>query len=54
MLGKNQRSPRPQMGTCSNSNTVQNSSTVTVARLRTSVGLKLAVRGDSGADGLAW
>ena len=37
-------------GTCSNSNTVQNSSTV--ARQRTSVGFKLAVRGDSGADGL--
>ena len=33
----------------------QNSSTVqyTVARQRTSVGFKLAVRGDSGADGLA-
>ena len=35
-------------GTCSNSNTVQ----YTVARQRTSVGFKLAVRGDSGAGGL--
>ena len=34
-------------GTCSNSR-VQ----YTVARQRTSVGFKLAVRGDSGADGL--
>ena len=39
MLGKNQRSSRPQMGTCSNSK-------------RTSVRFKLAVRGDSGAGGL--
>ena len=39
-------------GTCSNSNTVQNSSTVYSERQRTSVGFKLAVRGDSGADGL--
>ena len=42
-------------GTCSNSNTV-NMTTVhvqyTVARLRTGVGFKLAVRGDSGAGGL--
>ena len=30
----------------------QNSRTVLVARQRTSVGFKLAVRGDSGADGL--
>ena len=37
-------------GTCSNSNTEQLYSTV--ARQRTSVGFKLAVRGDSGADGL--
>ena len=44
-----------KLGTCSNSNTeaTQNSSTVcTVARQRTSVGFKLAVRGDSGAGGL--
>ena len=39
-------------GTCSNSN--QNSNTVysAVARQRTSVGFKLAVRGDSEAGGL--
>ena len=37
-------------GTCSNSNTEQQYSTV--ARQRTSVGFKLAVRGDSGAGGL--
>ena len=35
-------------GTCSNSNTEQ----YTVARQRTSVGFKLAVRGDSGVGGL--
>ena len=38
-------------GTCSNSNTEQQYSNI-VARQRTSVGFKLAVRGDSGADGL--
>ena len=38
MLGNNQRSSRPQMGH--------------VQRQRTSVGFKLAVRGDSGAGGL--
>ena len=38
MLGKN------QFGTCSNSNLEQ--------QYRTSVGFKLAVRGDSGAGGL--
>ena len=38
-------------GTCSNSNTEQQYS-YTVARQRTSVGFKLAVRGDSGAGGL--
>ena len=55
MLGKNQRSSRPQWGTCSNSNTELEQHAVftyTVARQRTSVGFKLAVRGDSGADGL--
>ena len=52
MLGKNQRSSRPQMGTCAAIAT-QNSSTVcTVARQRTSVGFKLVVRGDSGAGDL--
>ena len=41
-------------GTCSNSNTEQQYSTLqyTVARQRTSVGFKLAVHGDSGAGGL--
>ena len=41
-------------GTCSNSNTEQQYSIhpCTVARQRTSVGFKLAVRGDSGAGGL--
>ena len=39
-------------GTCSNSNTEQQYSTYTVARQRTSVSFKLAVRGDSGAGGL--
>ena len=37
-------------GTCSNSNTEQQYS-ITVARQGTSVGFKLAVRGDSGAGG---
>ena len=54
MLGNNQRSSRPQMGTCSNSNTEQQYTVVysAMARQRTSVGFKLAVRGDSGAGGL--
>ena len=55
MLGKNQRSSRPQMGTCSNSNTGQQYSSIVysaAARQRTSVRFKLAVRGDSGAGGL--
>ena len=39
-------------GTCSNSNTEQHAVQYTVARQRTSVGFKLAVRGDSGAGGL--
>ena len=43
-------------GTCSNSNTEQQYSIVLqysiVARQRTSVGFKLAVRGDTGAGGL--
>ena len=39
-------------GTCSNSNTEQQYSIHAVARQRTSVGFKLAVRGDSGAGGL--
>ena len=51
MLGKNQRSSRPQMGTCSYSNTEQQYSIV--ARQRTSVRFKLAVRGDTEAGGLA-
>ena len=38
-------------GTCSNSNT-EPAVQYTVARQRTSVGFKLAVRGDSGAGGL--
>ena len=39
-------------GTCSNSNTEQHAVQYTVTRQRTSVGFKLAVRGDSGAGGL--
>ena len=39
-------------GTCSNSNTEQQYIQCTLARQRTSVGFKLAVRGDSGAGGL--
>ena len=41
-------------GTCSNSNTEQQYSiqSLSVARQRTSVGFKLAIRGDSGAGGL--
>ena len=39
-------------GMCSNSNTEQQYRTSIVARQRTSVGFKLAVRGDSGAGGL--
>ena len=52
MLGKNQRSSRPQMGHVQQ---YQHRTAVqyTVARQRTtSVGFKLAVRGDSGAGGL--
>ena len=51
MLGKNKRSSRPQMGHVQQ---YQHRTAVqyTVARQRTSVGFKLAVRGDSGADGL--
>ena len=54
MLGKNQRSSRPQMGHVQHAIATQNSSTVQyrVARQRTSVCFKLAVRGDSGAGGL--
>ena len=49
MLGKNQRSSRPQMGHVQlHRTTVQ----YTVARLRTSVGFKLTVLGDTGAGGL--
>ena len=53
MLGKNQRSSRPQMGhvqQCNSNTELQYSNTV--ARQRTSVGFKLAVHGDSGAGGL--
>ena len=39
-------------GTCSNSNSHRTAVQYTVARQRTSVGFKLAVRGDSGAGGL--
>ena len=39
-------------GTCSNSNTEQQYTRYTVAKQRTSVGFKLAVRGDCGAGGL--
>ena len=39
-------------GTCSYSNTEQQYSIHVVARQRTSVGFKLAVRGDTGAGGL--
>ena len=51
MLGKNQRSSRPQIGHVQQ---WQHRTAVqyTVARQRTSVGFKLAVRGDSGAGGL--
>ena len=45
MLGKNQRSSRPQMGAIA----TQNSST---GKTKTSVSFKLAVRGVSGAGGL--
>ena len=51
MLGKNQRSPRPQMGHVQQHRTALQY-TVQVARQRTSVSFKLAVRGDSGAGGL--
>ena len=47
MLGKNQRSSGPQWGMCSYSNTEQQYSIV--ARQRTSIGFKQAVRGDTGA-----
>ena len=52
MLGKNQKVVTPSKGACAAIAT-QNSSIVqyTVARQRTSVGFKLAVRGDSGAGG---
>ena len=51
MLGKNQRSSRPQMGHVQQ---LQHRTAVqyTVASQRTSVGSRLAVRGDSGAGGL--
>ena len=51
MLGKNQRSSRPQNGARA---AMQHRTAVqyTVARERTSVGFKLAVRGDSRAGGL--
>ena len=51
MLGKNQRSSRPQNGACA---AMQHRTAVQyiVARERTSVGFKLAVRGDPGAGGL--
>ena len=39
-------------GTCSNSNTEPHAVQYTVTKQRTSVGFKLAVRGDSGAGGL--
>ena len=55
MPGKNQSSPRPQMARAAIATQNINSSTVlqyTVARQRTSVGFKLAVRGDSEAGGL--
>ena len=53
MLGKHQRSSRPQMGAGAAIAT-QNSSTVysVVTRQRTSIRFKLAVRGDTGAGGL--
>ena len=48
MLGKNQRSSRPQMG-----HVQPEQQYSTVARQRASVqGFKLAVRGDTGAGGL--
>ena len=51
MLGKNQRSSRPHYGAPA---AMQHRTAVqyTVARQRTSIGFKLAVRGDSGAGGL--
>ena len=50
MLGKNRRSSRPQMGHVQLSNTEHQYSFE--ARQRTSIGFKLAVRGDTGAGGL--
>ena len=52
MLGKNQRSSRPQMGHVQQQHRSRTAVQYTVARQRTSVGFKLAVRGDSGAGGL--
>ena len=52
MLGKNQRSSRPQMGHVQHAIATQNSSTVYSGRQKTSVSFKLAVRGDTGAGGL--
>ena len=49
MLGKNQSRHALKWGTCSNSNTEQQYSTV--GRQRTGVGFKLAVRSDSRAGG---
>ena len=49
MLGKNQRSSRPQMGHVQQYRTAVQ---YTMSRQRTSVGFKLAVRGDSVAGGL--
>ena len=51
MLGKNQRSSRPQMVHEQQQHRTAVQHTV-AARQRTSVGFKLAVRGDSGAGGL--
>ena len=50
MLGKNQSCHALKWGTCSYSNTEQQYNRV--ARQRTSVSFKLAVRGDIGAGGL--
>ena len=51
MLGKNQRSSRPQMGHVQQIAT-QNNSTVYSGKTENKRWFKLAVRGDSGAGGL--
>ena len=54
MLGKNQRSSRPQMGTCSNSNTEHQYSSIQCSgKTENKRSFQASgIRGDSGADGL--